>query len=179
MFSNNFSSALLVCTLGLAVNNVYANTSLTIGYSDISSEVQAIDISLSAVTVGLAYEIATSSEGFTLVPELAIGKGVKEDTAEVFGFDVVPADVSIERYLVLSLRGNYAVSESVYLFAQPTYANLKVDVSNFGESNSDSDWSFGYGIGGGLSLNDNFSLEVSYSKFDETNSVTGTVRYSF
>lgn len=179
MFSNNFSGVLLACTLGLAGNNVFANTSLTIGYSDLSTEVETFNTSLSAVTIGLAYEIDTMSESFTLMPELLIGKGVKDDTAEIFGFDVIAADVSIERYLVLSLRGNYTVSDNVYLFAQPAYANLKLGVSNFGERSSDSDWSFGYGIGAGFSPANHISLEVAYAKFDETDSVTGTFRYRF
>ena len=179
MFSKNLPSALLACSLGLAANSVYANTSLTVGYSDLSAKIEAFDISLAAVTVGFAYEIDTISERFTVMPELLIGKGVKDDTAEIYGDDVLAAEVSIERYLVLSLRGNYAVSDNVYLFAQPSYANLKIGESNFGDSDSDSDWSFGYGIGGGFSLTDNFSLEVSYAKHDETDSVAGTVRYSF
>jgi opacity protein-like surface antigen len=179
MFSNNLSSILLACTLGLVSNSVYANTSLTIGYSGLSTKVEAFDTSLSVVTLGFAYEVDTMSESFTLMPELLIGKGVKNDTAEIFGFDVIAADVSIERYLVLSLRGNYTVSDNVYLFAQPAYANLKVGVSNFGESSSDSEWSFGYGVGAGFSPTDNVSLELAFAKFDETDAITGAFRYRF
>jgi opacity protein-like surface antigen len=184
MFSNNFSGLVLACALGLIGNNVYANTSLTVGYSDLSAETEVFDItlsglSLSALMVGIAYELDTNSELFTLVPEFRFGIGINDDTAAVFGSDVVPADVAIEHYIVLSLRGNYALSDSVYLFAQPAYANLKIEVSNFGESDSDNKWDFGYGIGAGFSPMDNFSLEVSYEKFDETDLLTGAIRYRF
>lgn len=179
MFSNNLLRIFLACIMGFAGNNVYARTSVTMGYSDLSTKVQTLDASLSAITIGLAYEIENTSTYFTLVPQILIGKGVKNDTAEVFGFDVVPAKVSIERYLVMSLRGNFALSYSVYLFAQPVYTNLKVGASNFGENNSDSDWSIGYGIGAGFKPTNNISLEVGYGKFDETDSVTGTFRYRF
>jgi opacity protein-like surface antigen len=179
MFLNNFSGSVFACVLTLAGNNAYANTSLTAGYSDLSADTEGFDISLSALTVGIAYELDINSERFTLMPEFRFGKGVNDDTAEIFGFDVFPADVAIDHYMVLSLRGNYAFTDSVYFFAQPAYANLKIEVTNFGESESDDNWDFGYGIGAGFSPMDNFSLEVSYENFDETDVLTGTVRYRF
>jgi opacity protein-like surface antigen len=184
MFSNNFTGSVLACALSLIGNNVYANTSLTVGYTDLSAETEVFDISLSALSlsalmVGIGYELDTNSKRFTLEPGFRVGIGVNDDTAAVFGFDVVPADVAIEHYVVLSLRGNYVLSDSVYLFAQPAYANIKIEVSNFGESDSDNKWDFGYGIGAGFSPVDNFSLEVSYEKFDKTDVLTGAVRYRF
>jgi len=184
MFSHNFSGPVLACALGIIGNNVYANTSLSVGYSDLSAEIEVFDItlsdlSLSALMVGIAYELDTNSERFTLVPEFKLGIGVNDDTAAVFGSDVVPADVAIKHYIVLSLRGNYALSDSVYLFAQPVYANLEIEVSNFGESDSDNQWDFGFGVGLGFSSMDNFSLELSYEEIDDSDLLTGAVRYRF
>lgn len=179
MLPNNFAGSVLVCALALASNKVYANTSLNVGYSDLSSDTEGFDISLSALMVGIAYEIDTHSERFTLMPEFRIGTSVNDDTAELFGDDVVAADVAIKRYLVLSLRGNYALSESIYFFAQPAYANLKIEVSAFGTIDNDVKSDFGYGIGAGFSPTENFSVEISYENFDETDILTTAVRYRF
>lgn len=179
MFSRKTLSIVLACSLLIASHSATSAVSLSLGYSDFSTDTEGFDISLSAMTLGVGYELQTNSERFTLMPEFKIGVGVSDDTAELFGDDVFPADVEVRRYLALSIRGNYALSDSAYVFIQPAYANLDVEVSAFGTRSNDDEWEFGFGIGAGFSPSEAISLEVSYESFDDTDVLSGLIRYRF
>lgn len=163
-------------TLALISTSVSANWQVTGGFTNLSDDSDGFDVSLSAITAGLAYEIGEQESQFTITPELKIGLGVDDDTIDFFISDI---KVEIERYIAISARGTYYANDSFYIFAQPTYANLKTKATLFGESESDDEWELGAGIGIGFQTSENFSLEVSYENFDGTDAISGGFRYRF
>ena len=115
------------------------------------------------------------------MPELRIGTGVSDDEVDFDGSgDIIyRVDVEIKTFTALSLRGQYDISDSVSVFVQPVYANLDVEASGFGRSASDDEWDFGVGAGLIARANEQYSFEVSYERFDETDVISAGVRYHF
>jgi opacity protein-like surface antigen len=87
--------------------------------------------------------------------------------------------VEIERFIALSLRGQYNFSNGAYVYVVPSYANLKSKVNYAGESDSDDSWEFGVGAGVGYQLNKKISVEASYENYDETDLLSVGFKYAF
>jgi opacity protein-like surface antigen len=130
------------------------------------------DVSLNAITLGAGYEFSSSHSTFSFMPELRLGFGVGDD-------NISGGKVEIERYIGISLRGIYQASDTVYLYAQPSYVNLKLKASGSGQSVSADEWEFGFGGGVGYKTTANLSLELSYERFDNTDAITAGLRYAF
>jgi hypothetical protein len=99
------------------------------------------------------------------MPEVVAGFGMGDD-------NLLGADVEIERFLAINLRGSYAVNDKVSLFIQPSYAELKIKASAGGNSASEtSDWEFGFGGGVNYSFTKTSSVELILQRFDDTDVV--------
>ncbi|MDM7862092.1 outer membrane beta-barrel protein [Alteromonas sp. ASW11-36] len=171
------TSMLAMATASLLMaGSAHADWNWSAGYTNISDDDDGIDISLSAVTVGVGYEFETTYDAFTVMPELKVGFGVADDNVRIADTNI---NVDIDRYTELSVRANYQVNDSFFIYAQPAYANLKIDASANGFSESEDDWEFGYGVGAGFKASDDLAFELSYQDFDGTDVVSGTVRYFF
>lgn len=159
-----------------AAGSAQADWNWSAGFTNISGDDDGVDISLNALTVGVGYEFETTYDAFTIMPELKVGFGVSDDDVRFAGTNI---NVNIDRYTELSLRANYKLNDSFFIYAQPAYANLKIEASANGFSDSDDDWEFGYGVGAGFKATEDLALELSYQDFDGTDVISGTVRYSF
>lgn len=150
-----------------------------IGYANLSDEVDEFDISVSAIVGSLGYKIK-SGPNFYLMPEVRFGVGVADDTVSMFGVDV---DIELDRFLALSVRGQFDLDSGIYLFAAPTYANAKftASASQYGQSASitEDSWEFGLGLGAGYNFNSTTSLEISYEQFDGTDVLSLGLKTSF
>ena len=160
----------------LMAGSAHAEWNWSAGYTNISDDDDGVDISLNALTVGVGYEFETTYDAFTIMPELKVGFGVTDDDVSFLGTNV---NVDIDRYTELSLRANYQVNDSFFVYAQPAYANLKIEASANGFSESDDEWEFGYGVGAGFKASENLAFELSYQDFDGTDVISGSVRYFF
>ncbi|WP_218311181.1 outer membrane beta-barrel protein [Alteromonas antoniana] len=171
----------LAAALTLAFSSsAMADWSVSAAYNQFSGDAEYIrDISLGAATVGIGYEYTYSDSRFSFMPELRIGTGVKDDEGDFGIADAGIITVEIKTYTALSLRGQYEINDSVSVFVQPAYANLDVEVSALGESASDDEWDFGVGAGLIARANEQFSFEVSYERFDDTDVVSAGFRYHF
>lgn len=171
----------LAAALTLAFSSsALADWNLSASYNNFSDDTDGIDISMGAVTAGLGYKYEYPNSKFSVMPELRIGTGVKDDDFVLWYGDMgISATVEIKTFTALSVRGQYEISDSVSVFVQPVYANLDVEVSLYGESASDDEWDFGVGAGLIARANEQFSFEVSYERFDDTDVVSAGVRYHF
>ncbi|MEX0943286.1 MAG: outer membrane beta-barrel protein [Pseudomonadales bacterium] len=147
----------------------------SIGYTQLSDDDEGIDVSLGAVTGSVSYRF-DNSENFAIIPEFRLGFGLSDDTITAFA---TRFDVKIKTFYGFTVRGEYAFNESVYVFAQPTYANLDIEVSSGGISASEDEWEFGFGGGVGFNVGERGSIEVFIEDFDGTLAVTGAYRHRF
>ena len=131
------------------------------GYVNMSDEGDGIDISLGAVAGSVGYVF--DNETFRLVPELRVGFGLSDDDVRISG---VTVDVEIESFLALSVMAQLDLGDSVYVYAQPSYANLEIEASSGGFSESDSEWEFGLGAGLGFRVSETASVELGYETYD-------------
>lgn len=161
----------LALTLGFAAS-ANADWNIAAGYSNLSDSDDGIDISLNAITAGVGYEVEFADSQFSVMPELRIGFGAGDD--DMGGFKL-----EIERYMAISVRGVYHATDAIYIYAQPSYANLEIKASGFGELATDDEWEFGVGAGVGFKATENLGLELSYEVFDGTDVITAGIRYSF
>lgn len=161
----------LALTLGFATT-VSADWNVAAGLTNFSDSDDGIDISLNAITAGVGYEFASSDNQFSFMPELRIGSGTDDDNTGGIKLE-------IERYVAISVRGIYHASDAIYIYAQPSYANLKIKGTGFGQTASDDEWEFGVGAGVGFNATEQLSFELSYENFDETDVITGGMRYAF
>ncbi|WP_218311180.1 outer membrane beta-barrel protein [Alteromonas antoniana] len=171
----------LAAALTLAFSSsALADWNLSASYNNFSDDTDGIDISMGAVTAGVGYKYEYPNSKFSVMPELRIGTGVKDDDFVLWYGDMgLSATVEIKTFTALSVRGQYEISDSVSVFVQPVYANLDVEVSLYGESASDDEWDFGVGAGLIARANEQYSFEVSYERFDETDVISAGVRYHF
>lgn len=165
------SFIVLALTLGFATS-ANADWKIAAGYTNFSDSDDGFDLSLNAITLGAGYETISSDGQFSIMPEIRLGFGAGDDT-------IGAIKVEVDSFMALSIRGVYYATDVVYLYAQPSYGNLEVKASGFGESASDDEWDFGVGMGIGVTATDNLSLELTYENFDNTKVITGGVRYSF
>jgi opacity protein-like surface antigen len=165
------SFIVVALTLGFAAS-ANADWNVAAGYTNIADSDDGFDISLNAITAGVGYEIEFADSQFSVMPEFRIGFGVDDD-------DKDGIKLEIERYMAVSVRGVYHASDAIYLYAQPSYANLKIKGTGFGQTATDDEWEFGVGAGIGVNATEQLSFELSYENFDDTDFITAGIRYAF
>lgn len=150
-----------------------------IGVINFSDEEGDLDISVSGLVGSLGYTIE-SGNNFYFLPEFRFGVGLGDDSVSAPGVD---AKVELDRFLALSLRGQYEFYNGLYLFAAPSYANAKFTATAttaFGSaSSSDDSWEFGIGGGIGYQVIDKLSAELSYEQFDGTDTFGIGIKFDF
>lgn len=146
-----------------------------IGYANLSEDLDGVDISLGGIVASLGYQVK-SRDNFFITPEIRFGTGVSDDTVSVYGYSF---GVELERFVALSVRGQFEFDNGFYLYAAPTYANAKFKVSGLGTSASDDSWEFGVGGGLGYNFTQTVSAEVSYEQFDGTDVVSIGLKFGF
>lgn len=148
-----------------------ANWNVSAGASHMSMD--GIDVSFNLANVSVAKQFDLGDSQFNLMPELRIGTGIGDD-------QLMGADVEIDRFTTIGLRGGYQVNDNVNLFVQPSYGEIKVTASAGGMSASEeSDWEFGIGLGVNYAFSSNSSVEVAYEQFDDTDVIGAAYRYTF
>lgn len=142
------------------------------GYANFSDDSDGVDISLGAVYGAIAYNFVQKDSHFSIIPELRIGTGMSDDK-------IMGVNIEIESFTALSVRGQMNYENGVYIFAMPSYANLDMKASAFGQSASEDSWEFGFGAGVGMKLNEKAKIETSYESYDGTDVLTIGFKYSF
>ncbi|MEO2266159.1 outer membrane beta-barrel protein [Pseudoalteromonas sp. YIC-656] len=156
-----------------------ANWQAGVGYVNLSDSPSGYDISLDGVYGSLGYKFK-SSDNFYWVPELRLGTGIGDDTIDNYlAGSVLNTKLEMERYIALSLRGQYELDNGVYLYAAPSYANVEIKASGFGASLSEDEWEFGLGGGIGYNFSNNMAAELSYEQFDGVDVVSLAVKFDF
>lgn len=146
------------------------------GYSNISSDEGGIDVSLGALYASAGYKYDTSHKGLSIVPELRLGVGIGDDDVRIFGRTV---NVEVDRFVAFSVRAQQTFDNDVYAYVMPTYADLKIEASAFGNSASDSDSEFGYGLGLGYNVSSTSSIELSYEDIDDADIISIGYKVNF
>jgi opacity protein-like surface antigen len=179
--------ALTLLSLSLTAS---ANWQTGAGFANFSDSADGDDLSLNIIYGSVSYKVENSGKDYFFMPEFRIGTGVGDDTlTENWSYQdgytgnsrVISSDIKfeIERFIALSLRGQYDFSNGAYVYVVPSYANLKAKVSYSGESDSDDSWEFGVGAGVGYQLNKKISVEASYENYDETDLLSVGFKYAF
>lgn len=154
-----------------------AGWNLGAAYSNFSADEEALDVSLSGVTLAAGYEFKQADSKFSWMPEVRYGFGVADDTLSMGSVDV---KIEADSFMAVSVRGAYHVSPSFNLFFQPAYGKLEVTASSGGASvSAESDWEFGYGAGIAFNATESASLELLYESFDDTDVISAGFRYHF
>jgi opacity protein-like surface antigen len=143
------------------------------GFSNLYDDIgDGDDVSLNILYGSVSYKTESSYKDFSFVPELRIGTGVGDDS--IYG-----VKLEVKSFIALSVRGQYEFSNGAYVYAMPSYANLDIKASGYGESGSDDNWEFGVGAGVGYNLNKKVSVEASYENYDDTNLLSVGFKYAF
>jgi len=130
------------------------------------------DISVAALVGSVGYRYAIN-ETVTVVPELRVGLGVKDDSFE-------DATIKINGFVAGAVRAEFAVSEPVYLFAAGSYGRyrIKANIPGAGSvSDANKDWGFGGGIG--FNFSQNGSIELGYEDIGGLDAYSAGVRFKF
>lgn len=169
MFKNT-AIALTLLSLSLTAS---ANWQVGGGFANLSDDIgDGDDVSLNILYGSASYKIESSYKDFSFVPELRIGTGVGDDS-------INGVKLEIKRFIALSVRGQYDYNNGAYVYIMPSYANLDMKVSGYGESMSDDNWEFGVGAGVGYNLNKKISVKASYENYDDTNLLSVGFKYAF
>lgn len=142
-----------------------------IGYMQLSEDVEGTDISIGGMYGSIAYSIPTTS-AFSNVLMFKVGTGISDDS-------VAGIRLELDRLIQFAYRGEYAISEALYAFFTPSYANAKVTASAFGISVSDDSWEFGVGAGVGIAFTERVGAELSYERFSGTGVFSIGARINF
>lgn len=142
------------------------------GYSSISSDGNTPDVTVGALYGTAGYQFDIDQNGLSLIPELRLGVGVVDD-------NIGAVDVDLDRYIAASFRVRQAFDNGMYIYAMPTYANVKLEAELNGNkaTNSNSDW--GYGLGIGYQFSKNSGFELSYEDVSDADIVSIGYKYSF
>ena len=174
-----FKKMVLAILVVLSSFSSSANWVGGLGYINLSDKDDGLEINLSVITGSLSYKI-DSNHNFYFMPEVRLATGISDDTITVFNVDV---DIEMDRFIALSVRGQYELDNGVYLFAAPSYANIEftVKASQDGQhaSESDDSWELGFGGGVGYQFNESTSAEFIYEQYDGTDVLTLGVKVEF
>lgn len=167
MLIKAFSCSLLL-TASMSAN---ADWSVSGGFSSFEGDIDSSEsISLGAVYGGLGYTFDRGD--FTFMPEVRLGFGVGDDSAN-------GVNIEVDNLVVASVRGQYNVNESFGIFVQPSYGRIEATASFVGESISDNGWETGIGTGASYKLSKNASIEAMYEQFDSADITSFSFRYTF
>lgn len=171
-------TALAILIAGSSFSS-FANWVGGVSYFNLSDKDDGIEVSLSGISGSLGYKI-DSDNNFYFMPEVRIGTGISDDSVSMYGVDV---DVEMDSFIALSVRSQYELNNGVYLFAAPSYANLKVTASasqgSQSASETDDSWEFGFGGGVGYQFNESTSAELMYEQYDGTDVLSVGVKFDF
>lgn len=159
----------VIAAAALLASSSFANAEpvLGVGYSSFDADIAT----LGALMLTAGYEFGEST-GWAVVPEVSLGTGIQDDSYR-------GVTVEIDRYAEFALRAEYVFESNAYLFAKPSYGNLKVEASAFGNSASASDSEFGYGGGAGIQFSGSSAVEFFFQKFDDTDVLGVSYRHRF
>jgi hypothetical protein len=171
-------TALAILIAGTSFSS-FANWVGGVSYINVSDKEDGVEISLGGISGTLGYKI-DSDNNFYFMPEVSIGTGISDDSITMLGVDV---DVEMDSFIALSVRGQYDLNNSIYLFAAPSYANVKITASASQGSQSASatedSWEFGFGGGVGYKFNESTSAEFMYEQYDGVDILSFGVKLDF
>ena len=190
--------ASIAFTLFLA-NSAVAQWEATVGYSQFDSDWLSLDVG--AAILGTGYSFAINDK-LTITPIARIGFGVKDDTLPItIGSSEngqplqyeISAEVEVDQYYGIQVRGEFALNERAYLFVAPSYSAIETEMTvkyrsiglDFADSRENFDRNgFGIGAGAGFRANDLISAELIYEKTDlgervDMNTLSAQLRFSF
>jgi opacity protein-like surface antigen len=161
-----------ICVLSLssaamAAHHNNHDDGLTLGVS--ASHMSDEDLSFNLVNFHAGYVFSIDDQ-FTLMPEVRVGTGVGDE-------NVMGVNIELDRFVVLSVRANYAATSDLDLFIQPSYGEAKFSFDGLGSETSD--WEYGTGIGANYQFDSNTSVEALYEYYDGTDVVSIGYRYRF
>ena len=162
---------ILICTaiLAAAVMAADANAEFTGSVGSTYAEVSGADLFVANATLGYKFPV---NEHISIQPEIRGGVGLNEDS-------VSGVDVEINNTFGFNLRLQAEISNSIYVFAQPSYTRYEVEAEGFGFEFSDKSWEFGGGGGLGFRLNQNFALEAGYERVDDLDTWRAAFRFYY
>jgi hypothetical protein len=142
------------------------NVQVSLSYGVMDAEQSGFDIEtdLAIASVGYRYDIVDTD--FTLVPEFSLGTGIGD-----YEINDVDTGINIDRLIILSLRAEYAATDSLSVFVRPSYVNTDIGVED--------DWEFGYGIGLDNTYRNGITIGVAYDKVDDSDILSANLRYQF
>ena len=111
-----FKKSLIVLSLLVLPLTASANWSAGAGYKNLSLDGDGIDLSLGAIYGAVAYEFVEEGSKFSLVPELHLGTGISDDKVKMLGAKI---KLEVERFTVLSVRGQYNYDNGFYVYMMP------------------------------------------------------------
>lgn len=118
------------------------------------------DLSFSTLHGSIGYKFNLQN-GFYLIPELGLATSISSDEVDF----VEGSEIEVDRFITLSLKGQYEFDSGAYVFAKASLADLTIEFSVDSFSESESDDGKGYGLGAGYKFNDSFAVEVAYEDF--------------
>ncbi len=163
-----FKKTLLALLVAGTSFSSFANWTGGLNYIDISDSGD-LNLGVLAASVGYKYDY---QDNIKIVPEFRLGTGVRNDTT--FG-----VDVEVDRFMSLSVRGEYDFNNGLYVFAAPAYTNIQVEVSTLGVSASDDEWELDVNLGLGYAFNDKAAFEVSFEDFDGADMISAGFVFGF
>lgn len=165
----NMKQKIFVMTLALMLSA----TGWAQGVSGISyTQLDEDELSVGALVGSVGYRYAIN-DTITLIPELRVGLGVKDDTFE-------GGTVKLNGFVAGAVRAQFQISEPIYLFTAGSYGRYRVKASVPGAdsvSDASKDWGFGGGIG--LNINQTSSIEIGYEDIGGLDSYTIGARFNF
>ncbi|MEO3679029.1 outer membrane beta-barrel protein [Rheinheimera fenheensis] len=162
----------------LAALPVCAQADMTVGviYNNFSQSFAGneIDSGAAAVQLGYRYKFADTTLAVTLFGN--VGVGTNTENVELFG-EVV--EYEVDNYYSVSLRPEHKVFDKVTVYALASYGKFKSSIRQDGESFSDTANEFGYGVGTLVNVFDDVSLNLSFEKYDQVDSLAIGLEYKF
>ncbi|SBS34927.1 hypothetical protein MAQ5080_03018 [Marinomonas aquimarina] len=147
---------LTMTAASVSAANYYApSDNLIGGLSYVSLSEDDVDVTVGALVGSIASQHNVTDQ-FSLVPELRLGAGVKDDK-------VVLGEVKLEYFAAISVKAQLDVTDSFYVYASPSYAYRSLEASSGIDIGSDSD--FGIGAGAGFEFYPGVAAELSYERF--------------
>lgn len=160
------------------VANANGQIDLGVNFSNITGFDSFDDLSLNTANIDLGYKIRIGA--FSVTPKVKYGVGVGSDTISIAAADgFLPGAVEVDYFASVSTKLDYSVSDVFQLYLEPSFAKTTLDTTFNGFPSFDQDWELGIGIGASYMLLDNFAIELSYSKYDQIDIVSGGARYYF
>lgn len=145
-----------------------------VSYLHIKDDSNGKDVSVGVAAATLGYEIKQGD--FSIIPEIRLGTGVKDDDTALQGQNV---NLEVDRLASIGVKLQYEAADNLFVYATPTYTNLKTTAKGSGVRVTESEKEFGVGLGLGYQFNKALSLDVGYEKYDDTDIVQAGIRYTF